>query len=121
MVNSVHSVHKRMQIVSKVCKSLQLCAHFSPNILDTSQPLREVSAVLEIGRLHSHDPWAGGGAAGLVNWSMSRHAFQHLSPSEMLPEVLRRRCAHLKNYLKSCVVAARRSFETQEATCGRRV
>ena len=58
----------------------QLYAHFSPNILDTSQQLLEVSAVLEIGRLHSHDPWAGGGGAGLVNWSMSRHAFLRPDP-----------------------------------------
>jgi hypothetical protein len=86
MVHSVHSVHKRMQITSKVCKSLQyikckhLCAHFSPNILDTSQPLLEVSTVLEISWLHSHDQWAGKGAVGLVNWSMSRHVFLRPDP-----------------------------------------
>ena len=51
-----------------------------PNILDTSWPLLEVSTVLEIGQLHSHDPWAGGGAAGSLNWSMSRHAFLRPDP-----------------------------------------
>jgi hypothetical protein len=49
---------------------------------------RHVSASLEIGRLHSHDPWAGGGATGLENWSMSRHAFLHPDPLNTIANCL---------------------------------
>ena len=90
--HGVHSVHRMKSVhifayflsIVHTCivfnQYIRLCARFAPNISDKSQPLLEVSTVLETGRPHSQDTWAGGGDVGLVNWSMSRHAFPRPEP-----------------------------------------
>jgi hypothetical protein len=49
-----------------------------------SLPVLEVCTGWEMGQLHSHDPWAGGGTFGWESWSMLQHTFRRLTLCQQL-------------------------------------
>jgi hypothetical protein len=86
----------RKWIISRACPSGDWRARNIALFLLTWNPSRHMKPILakktsgsgqETGRMHSHDPWAGGRTAGFVIWSMSRLAF--LRP-EAAPDPLKR-------------------------------